>query len=99
MGVGKDDAIYLRGIQEALNAMIAEQAVANGAEYVDVYSPSAGKTACDLPVVRWVEPFVPVNAAAPIHPNLTGMLGMAAVLESAVSKKAGSGLGVGVTAP
>ena len=99
MGVGKDDAIYLRGIQEALNAMIAEQAAANGADYVDVYAASAGKTACDLPVLRWVEPIVPVNAAAPIHPNINGMLGMASVLEEAVSKKAGSGLGVGITAP
>lgn len=84
MGVGEGDAQYLRGIQEALNAMIAEQAAANAATYVDVYGPSAGKTACDLPVVRWVEPLVPVNAAAPIHPNLGGMLGMAEVVAAAI---------------
>jgi lysophospholipase L1-like esterase len=77
MAVGEGDARYLRGIQEELNAMIAEQATLGGATYVDVYGPSEGKTACDLPVVRWVEPLVPVNAAAPIHPNLTGMIGMA----------------------
>jgi lysophospholipase L1-like esterase len=84
MAVGEDDAQYLRGVQEALNAMIAEQAEANGAVYVDVYGPSAGKTACDLPVLRWVEPLVPVNAAAPIHPNIMGMLEMADVLEAEV---------------
>jgi len=80
MGVGESDAQYLRGIQEALNAMIAAEAAANAAIYVDIYGPSAGKTACDLPVLRWVEPIVPLHAAAPIHPNLTGMLGMAEVV-------------------
>lgn len=77
MLVGEEDAQYLRGVQEALNAMIATQAGANGATYIDVYGPSAGKTACDLPVLRWLEPIVPVNAAAPIHPNIVGMLGVA----------------------
>jgi lysophospholipase L1-like esterase len=84
MGMGEEDAQYLRGVQEALNGMIASVAEASGATYVDVYGPSAGKTACDLPVVRWVEPLVPVHAAAPIHPNLNGMLGMADEVEQAV---------------
>ena len=86
MLVGESDAQYLRGIQVALNAMIAEQAAANaaiGATYVDVYGPSEGKTACDLPVLRWIEPIVPVNAAAPIHPNLVGMLGVADLIVAA----------------
>jgi lysophospholipase L1-like esterase len=79
MGVGKDDALYLRSVQEGLNAMIQSvadddaQPYSDAASYVDVYAPSAGHTACDLPVLRWVEPIVPVNAAAPIHPNLGGM--------------------------
>jgi lysophospholipase L1-like esterase len=90
MAVGEDDAVYLRGVQEALNDMIRSAAEGNGAEYVDVYGPSAGKTACDLPVLRWVEPLVPVNAAAPIHPNLNGMAGMSDVVEAAVRRHAGS---------
>jgi len=85
MLVGESDAQYLRGIQEALNGMIADQAAANGATYVDVFTPSAGHTACDLPVIRWVEPIVPVNAAAPIHPNLVGMLAMADIVETAAT--------------
>ncbi|HVF33430.1 MAG TPA: SGNH/GDSL hydrolase family protein [Acidimicrobiales bacterium] len=83
MGVGEGDARYLQGVQEALNAMIAAQAAAAGVTYVDVYGPSAGRTACDLPAVRWLEPLVPVHAAAPIHPNLNGMLGMADVVQGA----------------
>ena len=88
MGVGEEDAQYLRSVQEALNQMIATAAATNDATYVDVYGPSAGRTACDLPVVRWVEPLVPVHAAAPIHPNLNGMLGMSDVLELVVKRRA-----------
>jgi lysophospholipase L1-like esterase len=79
MGVGEEDARYLRGIQEALNAMIRgvaedpDRTYSGVTGYVDVYGPSAGHTACDLPALRWVEPIVPVNAAAPVHPNLGGM--------------------------
>jgi len=85
MLLGESDSLYLRGIQEALNGMIADQAEANGATYVDVYAPSAGKTACDLPVLRWVEPIVPVNAAAPLHPNIVGMQGMAGLVAASAS--------------
>ena len=85
MLVSPEDADYLRGVQEKLNAMIAEQAALAGVGYIDVYEPSRDKTACDLPVVRWVEPIVPVNAAAPIHPNLTGMLGIADLVAPIVS--------------
>jgi lysophospholipase L1-like esterase len=79
MGVGTEDARYLRSVQEGLNGMIesvaddATRAYSDATSYVDVYMPSAGHTACDLPVVRWIEPIVPVNAAAPVHPNLGGM--------------------------
>jgi hypothetical protein len=50
------------------------------AQYVDVYTPSAGHTACDLPALRWVEPIVPVNAAYPAHPNLGGMSAIREIL-------------------
>ena len=86
MLVGEEDAQYLRSIQEALNAMIesvadaAEQTYSDAARYVDVYGPSAGHTACDLPAIRWVEPIVPVNAAAPVHPNLGGMTAIKEIL-------------------
>jgi lysophospholipase L1-like esterase len=93
MLVGEDDAQYLRGIQEALNAMIQSVADAEGldysaaTEYVDVYGPSAGHTACDLPAIRWVEPIVPVNAAAPVHPNLGGMTAIRDILVDAIWPK------------
>lgn len=82
--IAYDDVPYLRAKEKELNSMIAAQAGANGATYVDVYTPSIGKDACEPPVLRWIEPAVPVNAAAPVHPNLTGMEGVAAVLRAAI---------------
>jgi lysophospholipase L1-like esterase len=85
MPITDGDLPYLRGIEKALNAMLQQQAKANKAVYVDAYTPSIGHDACQLlPTVRWVEPLVPVNPAAPVHPNLTGMQGYAAALLKAM---------------
>jgi len=78
------DVPYLRGIQVALNTMLAQQAGANGAKLVDAYTASSGKDACKGSGTRWVEPLVPGNAAAPLHPNARGEAGVAAAVRSAV---------------
>jgi GDSL-like Lipase/Acylhydrolase family len=80
MPIAPDDVPYLRGVQKQLNGMLEEQAVAHGAEFVDAYAASVGHDACQLPVVRWVEPVVPASPAAPVHPNLLGMQGYAAAV-------------------
>ena len=69
-------------IVPASRAMLASQAAAHGATYVDVYTPSIGRDACRSSSVRWVEPIIPGNAAAPVHPNARGMAGMAAVIDT-----------------
>jgi lysophospholipase L1-like esterase len=81
MPVADGDVAYLREKQEELNAMLAEQAAANGARLVDVYAASVGHDACKPPVIRWVEPYVPANAAAPLHPNIVGMQAMANLVQ------------------
>jgi lysophospholipase L1-like esterase len=81
MPVADGDVAYLRAKQEELNAMLAEQAAANGARLVDVYAASVGHDACAPPVIRWVEPYVPQNAAAPLHPNIGGMQAMASLVQ------------------
>ena len=83
MPVARGDVPYLRAKQKELNAMLAAQASANGAALVDWYTASIGHDACKPPVVRWVEPMVPVNAAAPVHPNLGGMRGVAPLVRRA----------------
>jgi lysophospholipase L1-like esterase len=86
MPITDGDVPYVRAKQKELNAMVAAQAAANGADLIDWYTASIGHDACQLPVVRWVEPVVPVNAAAPIHPNLGGMMGASALLVAALSR-------------
>jgi lysophospholipase L1-like esterase len=84
MPIGFADVPYLRAKQKELNAMLATQAAAAGATLVDWYQASIGHDACKGPLTRWVEPFVPTNPAAPIHPNRAGMVGAAAALVAAV---------------
>jgi hypothetical protein len=67
-------------------AMLAAQAAANGAGLIDWYTASVGHDACKPPVIRWVEPVVPVNAAAPLHPNLGGMIGASELLTAALGR-------------
>jgi lysophospholipase L1-like esterase len=86
MPVTDGDVPYVRAKEKELNAMLAAQAAANGAEVLDWYTASIGHDACKLPVIRWVEPVVPVNAAAPLHPNLGGMLGASQLLTAALSR-------------
>ena len=82
--VSDGDVPYVRSIQKRLNQMLAEQARANRATLVDAYTAGIGHDACKLPGIRWVEPVVPVNAAAPLHPNLFGMQGTEQALLAAV---------------
>jgi lysophospholipase L1-like esterase len=81
--VARADVPYLRAKQQELNQMLADQAAANGAGLVDAYTAGIGHDACQLPLVRWVEPAAPANAAAPFHPNLGGMQGTADALLAA----------------
>ncbi len=82
-----DDVPYLRGVEKKLNAMLATQAGANGAKYVDAYTASIGHDACQIPGFRWVEPAVPASPAAPVHPNLFGMQGYAAAVLARINAR------------
>jgi lysophospholipase L1-like esterase len=84
MPVSFTDAPYLRAKQRELNAMLATQAAANGATLVSWYQASIGHDACKSSSVRWVEPLVPGDFAAPIHPNRRGMEGAAKALVAVV---------------
>lgn len=78
------DLPYVRSVINNLNAMLQHSAATNDAVYVDTHTPGLGHDACKLPVLRWIEPVAPINAAAPVHPNLTGEQGMARALVAAV---------------
>jgi len=78
------DANYIQAKVDQLNQVLADAAAAGGASYVDIRTPGIGKDVCKSSLIRWVEPFIPANVAAPLHPNLTGMIGMAGVVTAAV---------------
>jgi lysophospholipase L1-like esterase len=71
------DVPYLRGVEAGLNAMLAQQAQAGGATFVDTYTDSIGHDFCQPTGVRWVEGVVPTSPAAPVHPNELGEQAMA----------------------
>jgi hypothetical protein len=81
--ISDGDVPYVRAKQKELNQMLADQAAANGATLVDWYTASIGHDACQPPGIKWVEGAVPTNAAAPVHPNLLGMLGASQLVVAA----------------
>ena len=72
-----DDLRYIDELIVRINAMIAGQAAANDAEFVDTYRDSGGHDVCKLPPNRWFEGLVPTEPAYPLHPNAKGEASMA----------------------
>lgn len=83
------DADYLRGVEIKLNAMLAAQALAHHARYVDTYTPSIGHDMCAAGRTRWVEPLLPASPAAPFHPNAAGESHIAEAVLTAVGHRPG----------
>ena len=83
------DVAWLRAVQGRLNAMLADQAAAAGATFVDTYSSSVGHDVCRLPGRKWVEGFVPTAPASPVHPNALGMANSARQVLAAVEEGEG----------
>jgi hypothetical protein len=71
------DVPYLRGVEKALNSMLASVAAANNATFVNTYTASIGHDVCQAPGTKWVEGLIPTSPAAPFHPNQLGEQGMA----------------------
>ena len=71
--LSSDDLRYFDGLLVQINAMLAEQATANGAEFADTFYESIGHDVCKLPGTKWFEGIVPTTIAYPIHPNALGM--------------------------
>lgn len=80
------DIAYARGVEHELNAALRRQAEANGASYIDIYTPSIGHDACRDVATRWVEPPVPGQLnATPVHPNAAGQQATADVIRRAAA--------------
>lgn len=78
------DTAYLNNVEKELDSMLASEAAANGAVFLDTYTPSIGHDACKSASTRWVEPVLPESDAFSVHPNEKGMAEEAGLLESAM---------------
>jgi GDSL-like Lipase/Acylhydrolase family len=83
MPIAAGDVPYLRDkVEKRLNGVIKAVTRDLGHRFVDTYTPSIGHDACQPPGIRWVEPVVPAQDAAPVHPNRLGMIATADVVEA-----------------
>ena len=78
------DIGYLRGIELQLNAMLAADAKAAGATFVNTYTPTTGHDFCQPEAIRDVEGLLPGSLALPFHPNARGQAAIAAAVLAAV---------------
>jgi hypothetical protein len=78
------DVPYLRGVEQELNTMLAAEAAANHATFVNTYTASIGHDVCQDTGVKWVEGLIPTSPAAPFHPNALGEKGMATQVVKAI---------------
>ena len=83
--IASGDVPYLDGVEQQLNAMLAAQAAANNATFVNPYSISFGHDVCQPIGRKWVEGIVPTTLAAPIHPNAAGMAAVTNLVHSQVA--------------
>ncbi|MFE1591498.1 SGNH/GDSL hydrolase family protein [Nocardia sp. NPDC058705] len=81
------DVAYTRDIEKHLNAVLREQAAANGATYIDLYTPTLGHDTCQDAAIRWVEPPIPSHLNAnPVHPNATGQVVTADIVRAVIGR-------------
>jgi lysophospholipase L1-like esterase len=78
------DIAYLRGVEVSLNDMLAADAAAAGATFVDTYTPTLGHDFCQPESVRDVEGLIPGSLALPFHPNAHGQAAIAAAVLAAI---------------
>lgn len=75
--IAAGDVPFLDQMEETLNGMLAEQAAAGGAEFLDAYRDTTGRDMCAGRDDKWVEGIIPSQPAFPIHPNAAGMRAVA----------------------
>jgi len=80
--ISRGDVPFLDAAQTKLNAMLQEEATAQGAVFVDTFE--RGHDVCQGSSTRWVEGLIPEDGA-PIHPNNLGMAATTDFVRSALN--------------
>jgi lysophospholipase L1-like esterase len=78
------DIAYLRGIELQVNAMLAADAKAANATFVNAFNPTIGHDFCRPEKIRDVEGLLPGSWALPFHPNARGQAAIAAAVLAAL---------------
>lgn len=81
------DTTYLNGVEKDLNAMLASEAAANHALFVDTYTPSIGHDACKSGSNQWVNAIIATNGGISVHPTPNGVAETAKLVEAAVAAR------------
>jgi GDSL-like Lipase/Acylhydrolase family len=68
----KDLKWFHSRVQGRGNASLKREARANGAIFVNTFTPSAGHNACEPVGVRWIEPLFGSLTGVAVHPNAVG---------------------------
>ncbi|MFD6221647.1 SGNH/GDSL hydrolase family protein [Nocardia asteroides] len=84
LGLLPVDATYIQAKFARLNAVVAREAAAHGAIYVDTVDASPALGMCADPAVRWFDPLVADQTLLPYHPTLAGQRGVAELLVAAI---------------
>ncbi len=81
------DTTYLNGLEQDLNAMLASEARAHDATFIDTFTPTIGHDACEPAGVRWINPIIASGGGISVHPNPAGVASIARIVEAALRAK------------
>ncbi|PRY38819.1 SGNH/GDSL hydrolase family protein [Umezawaea tangerina] len=81
------DADYIQSRMDGVATMLAQQANAHGATFVDIRRPSSDRGLCEQPARRWLEGGNPASPTYPYHPNAAGMAAAASIIAGVVQTR------------
>jgi hypothetical protein len=81
------DTSYLNGVERSLNAMLASEASAHDATFVDTFTPTIGHDVCAPVADRWVNPLIDHGGGTAVHPTAAGAAETATLVEQAMAAK------------
>ncbi|MFD4431741.1 SGNH/GDSL hydrolase family protein [Nocardia sp. NPDC058497] len=84
LGLLPADAAYIQSKFARLNTVVAREAAAHGAVYIDTIAASPALGMCADPSERWFDPLVADQTLLPYHPTLAGQRGVAELLSAAI---------------
>ncbi|MDO3646125.1 SGNH/GDSL hydrolase family protein [Nocardia mangyaensis] len=85
LGLLDADAAYIQSKFDRLNTVVAGEAAAHGAVYLDTVTASREFGMCADPALRWFDPILADQTLLPYHPTLAGQRGVAALIVDAVA--------------